>query len=95
MQNENDNFIISNGIKFGITGSLEQPIETANVELKETSAGKHKIIKKADDKYYFVTYGVLLDNELAALIGVQPTIAQTIVAREGLKHQLLILNTSI
>lgn len=95
MQKENDKFIISNGIQFGITGSLEQPIETANVELKETSAGKHKIIKKADNKYYFVTYGVLLDNELAALIGVQPTVAQTIVAREGLKHQLLILNTNI
>jgi len=96
MQKENDEFIISNGVKHGISGVLEQPIEAENVALKETVAGRHKLVKKEDGKFYFVTYGVLLDKELAALIGVQTSaLTQSIVAREGLKHQLLILNTNI
>ncbi|MFN3849392.1 MAG: hypothetical protein ACK4NY_08195 [Spirosomataceae bacterium] len=98
IQNEYKEYVFSNGMKYGITGILEQPINTdgVNIELKSYKVGSHSITQKEDGKYYFKTYGVLLDVELAALAGVQQTsIAQSIVAREGLKHQLLILNTTL
>ena len=98
IQGEYSEYVSSNGTKFGINSHLEQPINTdnTNINLSETKVGGHSIMKKDDGQYYFKTYGVLLDVELAALAGVQQTpIAQSIVAREGLKHQLLILNTSL
>jgi len=98
IQGEYTQFVSSNGLKFGINAHLEQPINTdnTNITLNETKVGGHSIYKKEDGRYYIKTFGILLDVELAALAGVQQTsIAQSIVAREGLKHQLLILNTSL
>jgi hypothetical protein len=98
IQGEYTQFVSSNGLKFGINAHLEQPINTdnTNITLNETKVGGHSIFKKEDGRYYIKTFGILLDVELAALAGVQQTsIAQSIVAREGLKHQLLILNTSL
>lgn len=95
IQSEYSQFINTNGQKFGINNFLEQPIETGGTTLLETTSGSHSIILK-DDTFYFKTWGVLSDKELSALIGVQQTpITQSIVAREGLKHQLLILNTGL
>lgn len=95
IQSEYSDFINSNGQKNKISGFLEQPIQTDGNSLLETKSGNHSIFMK-NNIFYFKTWGILNDNELSALIGVQQTqIAQSIVAREGLGHQLLILNAAI
>ena len=98
IKKDNDVFINSGGKTFEITDFLEQPIITdgMNLSLLPTSAGKHSIIKVDDNSYAFKTWGILNDNELASLINVQQSpITQSIIAREGVKHQLLILTMGV
>lgn len=92
IHSEYSRYISSNGQSFGITDSNPQPINTdnTNVQITEYQAGQHKILKKENDQYYFDTYGVLTDKELASLIGIQKSAtSQSMIAREGLKQQLL------
>ncbi len=89
---EYSKYISTSGKSFGITDSNPQPINTdnTNVQITEYTAGQHKIFKKENDQYYFDTYGVLTDKELASLAGIQKSAtSQSIIAREGLKQQLL------
>lgn len=92
IHSEYSKFISSQGQSFGITDSNPQPINTdnTNVQITEYQAGQHKILKKENDQYFFDTYGILTDKELASLIGIQKSAtSQSMIAREGLKQQLL------
>jgi hypothetical protein len=92
IQSEYSKYIASGGKSFSITDINPQPIDmdSSNVQIKEYTAGAHTIAKREDGKHYFDTYGVLTDKELAALVGIQQSsLAQSIIAREGLKQQLL------
>lgn len=97
IQNEYTSHVNSGGQILSFNSALVHVIDTDNVTIKliETNAGRHKIIKNIEGLYELVTHGILLDEELAQLIGVQQgSIAQGVVARAGLNQQLQILNVA-
>jgi hypothetical protein len=97
IQKEYTEHIMSGGQIHSFNHALTQPVEAdpanPNPNLIVTNAGRHSITKKENGQYECNTFGVLLDKELAQLVGVQQgVIAQGIVARTGLNQQLQILN---
>lgn len=93
IQKEYTAYIKTGGQTHSFTAALTQPILADSTNLTLTNAGRHSLTKAKNGQYECNTFGVLLDSELARLVGVQQgAIAQGIVARAGLSQQLQILN---
>ena len=93
IQKEYTAYITTGGQTHSFNAALTQPILTDSTNLTVTNAGRHSITEAKNGQYDCNTFGILLDTELARLVGVQQgAIAQGIVARAGLSQQLQILN---
>lgn len=93
IQKEYASFIESKGVKHKGQQYFSQPVQTGEVVLDECSIqnNKHRI-RRQEKQFYFETTGILTDADLVALITAQQNNqSKQVVAIEGIKHQLLIL----
>ena len=62
----------------------------ADSAIKTINIGQHKL-QQGDNanEYKLITFGVLTDNDLAAMVAVQPSVSlQSVVASACIKHQI-------
>jgi hypothetical protein len=95
VNSEFNQYLNTNGGKFMAIAINKQPISVdgASIQFNTVAIGLHNISKDNNNIYYFETLGILTDKELVSFINAQQNIiAQNVIAREGLLHQLRLFN---
>ncbi|QJD78877.1 hypothetical protein [Spirosoma rhododendri] len=91
VNSEYNQYLKTGGGRFAINIVNKQPIlvDGAQVALNTAQIGLHRISVDSKGTYFFETLGIMTDKELVGFINAQQSqIAQSVIAKEGLKHQL-------